>query len=195
MNVFVLLVLIAVVTMVAGLLSMSLVQRPNTGRHRSRKPPKDERVDHTEFYGSQVGGKSVINYGYTDMPMKLFIWDVRTFFRFLWFLPWVVWPLTPCDSGEFDELSLTPGNLWCIFLHSILIVLQLGFLLVLIPVCVLLPVWTAALAVAAFFAVNWLLVLGMNGNSLTYESDPKYAPALPEHAHEKWIFINGVAAG
>jgi hypothetical protein len=162
------------------------------GRHRSRR---EAAVNHTKFYGSQVGGKSVINYSYTDMPLKLLMWDVKTFFTFAYALPWVMWPISPSDSGEFDELSLTRGNLFCIFVHIILIILQLGFLLVVIPLCILLPVWLAAISLAIFFAINWLLVLTLNGSSPTYNSDPKYALALDEHAHEKWIFINGVAAG
>ncbi|KAK9424865.1 hypothetical protein SUNI508_13387 [Seiridium unicorne] len=177
-----------------GLFSMSGAQKePNTGRNRSRK--LDAAVSSTKFYGSQVGGKSVINYGYTDMPMKLLLWDIRTFFTFSYALPWVIWPITPGDNGEFAELAVTRGNMFCIFMHVVLIALQLGFLLVVIPVCILLPVWMAMLGVGAFFALNWMLVLALNGNSLTYTSDPKYAPALAEHAHEKWIFINGVAAG
>ncbi|KAH8193689.1 hypothetical protein TruAng_012146 [Truncatella angustata] len=163
--------------MFGGVFTLSRAQKPNTGRSRTRNPITG---DHTEFYGSQVGGKSVINYGYTDMPLKLLMWDMRTFFTFAYALPWVVWPLKPSeDSGEFAELSLTRGNVFCLLMH----------------VCVLLPVWIAALGIAGFFGVNWLVVLTLNGSSPTYTSDPKYAPALPEHAHEKWIFINGVAAG
>ncbi|KAI4595489.1 hypothetical protein KJ359_006835 [Pestalotiopsis sp. 9143b] len=181
--------------MVAGFsfLSSRGHERPNTGRNRSRTAGE---VDHTKFYGCQVGGKSVINYGYTDMPLKLLMWDIRTFFTFAYALPWVIWPITPSESGyEFDELALTRGNLFCIFMHFVLIVLQLGFLLLLIPVCILLPVWLAVLSMAGFLGLNWLLVLTLNGKSHIYKSDPKYAPASDEHAHEKWVFINGVACG
>lgn len=193
MTAFIVLALISVAAMVAALFTQFRAQKPPaTGRYRSRKPVA---VDRTEFFGSQVGGKSVINYGYTDMPMKLFIWDVKTFFTFIWFLPWVIWPIRPCDSGEFAELSFTRGNMYCLFIHAILIVLQLGFLLVIVPLSILLPVWMVILGLAGLYAINWLLVRPLNGHSLTYTSDPKYAPALAEHAHEKWVFINGVAAG
>ncbi|KAI1848379.1 hypothetical protein JX266_005685 [Neoarthrinium moseri] len=122
--------------MAAGLFSLSRAQDgPSSGRQRARKPVV---ADHTEFYGSQVGGQSVINYGYTDMPLKLLIWDIRTFFTFAWALPWVVWPIRPIDGGEFDELSFTPSNLYCLFIHGVLIALQLGFIL-LLPLAILLP--------------------------------------------------------
>ncbi|KAI1338161.1 hypothetical protein F5Y15DRAFT_407783 [Xylariaceae sp. FL0016] len=149
---------------------------------------------HTKFFGSQVGGSSVINYSYTDMPWKLMMWDVRYFFKFAWYLPWIVWPVTPCDGGDFDELSLTAPNLWCIFVHIILVFLQLTFLLAL-PLAFVLPVWLFLAALAAFLLVNSLLCRCLNGGTITYTSDPRYAPALREHQHEQWIFVNGVAVG
>ncbi|RYC65012.1 hypothetical protein CHU98_g1198 [Xylaria longipes] len=119
--------------------------------------------DRTEFFGSQVGGKSVINYSYTDLPWRLVAYDIKYFFTFAWALPWIVWPVRPCDGGHFDELSFTADNVWS--------------------------------ALGIFFTINWLLCLCLNGNTITYKSDPKYAPALPEHQHEQWIFLNGVAVG
>ncbi|KAL2144694.1 hypothetical protein VTI28DRAFT_8632 [Corynascus sepedonium] len=148
----------------------------------------------TRFFGSQIGGRSVINYGYTDMPWKLMAWDVYYFFKFSWAIPYIVWPLSPADSGELSELSPTWGNIRAIMMHVLLCVLQLGGI-VLLPALVVLPVWTAALIVGIFLLVNKLLCMLLNGKGVEYHSDPKYAPALPEHAHEQWIFINGVAAG
>ncbi|KAI4861460.1 hypothetical protein F4820DRAFT_460909 [Hypoxylon rubiginosum] len=151
-------------------------------------------MDRTEFFGSQIGGESVISYSYTDMPWRLVMWDVKYFFTFSWALPWVVWPVRPCDGGHFDELSFTWENMWCMFIHAILMVLQLFFILIL-PLALLFPVWMVGLGLAVFFTVNWLLCLCLNGKTLTFTSDPKYAPALEEHAHEQWIFLNGVAVG
>ncbi|KAI1463578.1 uncharacterized protein F4812DRAFT_453520 [Daldinia caldariorum] len=151
-------------------------------------------MDRTEFVNSQVGGESVINYSYTDMPWRLMMWDIRYFFTFAWALPWVIWPVRPCDGDHFDELSFTRENVWCMFIHAILVVLQLFFILML-PLAVLFPVWMVAVGIAVFFAVNKLLCLFLNGKTITFTSDPKYAPALEEHAHEQWIFLNGVAVG
>jgi hypothetical protein len=150
--------------------------------------------DRTEFFGSQVGGKSVINYSYTDQPWKLVAYDIKYFFTFSWALPWIVWPVRPADGGHFDELSFTADNIWCISVHVVLFILQLLFL-ILLPVAFLLPVYLFITALAIFFLVNSLLCCCLNGNTTTYASDPKYAPALPEHQHEQWIFLNGVAVG
>ncbi|KAH8645673.1 hypothetical protein BX600DRAFT_484941 [Xylariales sp. PMI_506] len=165
---------------------------PNKGRFRTRQPVVAP--NRTEFYGSQVGGESVINYGYTDMPLKLLLWDIRTFFTYLVYLPWIVWPLRPCEGEHFNELAFTRANVFCLFIHGILIVLQLGFLASL-PVLFLLPVWVDSIGLAVFFSVNWLLCRTLNGKDLVFNSDPEFAPALEEHAHEKWVFLNGVAVG
>ncbi|KAJ6441169.1 alpha/beta-Hydrolase [Purpureocillium lavendulum] len=148
----------------------------------------------TEFYRSQIGGTAVINYCYTDQPWRLFVKDVYFFFVYIWALPWVLLPIRPCGSDELDELYPSLPNLFCILMHLILVALQLAFVLVL-PLGILFPIWTVAGAVAAFMTVNWALCLLLNGFETTYRSDEKYAAARPEHAHEQWVFLNGVAVG
>ncbi|KAK2034317.1 hypothetical protein LX32DRAFT_724546 [Colletotrichum zoysiae] len=184
--------------MALGLFSIPGLGERFRVRYRSQQQKRanlhKERMGYTKFLGSQVGGSSVISYSYTDFPYKLLAWDIYYFFQYIWALPWIVWPVTPADSGDLDELAFTRQNLFCIFIHLILFVLQLAFVLAL-PFAVMLPIWVAGLASTAFFALNYLLCLLLNGPTLTYTSDPKYAPERPEHAHEKWIFLNGVAVG
>jgi hypothetical protein len=146
------------------------------------------------FFGSQVGGKSVINYSYTDLPWRLLGWDVFYFCKFFWALPYILLPITPSDSGDLDELSFTVENIFCVVVHAILVVLQLLFVLAL-PLAIILPIWMVVLGIAAFLLLNNGLCMLLNGEKVTYQSDPKYARALPQHAHEQWIFINGVAVG
>ncbi|CAI0645188.1 unnamed protein product [Colletotrichum noveboracense] len=169
-----------------------------SARHKARHQKRDEllkeRMGSTKFLGSQVGGSSVINYSYTDFPWKLLAYDIYYFFRYIWALPWIVWPITPSGSGALDELAFTRQNLFCVGMHLLLCVLQIGFILAL-PMTIFFPLWIDILALGAFFTVNYLLCLCLNGPTLTYTSDPKYAPELPEHAHEQWIFLNGVAVG
>ncbi|RYP74170.1 hypothetical protein DL769_004085 [Monosporascus sp. CRB-8-3] len=147
-----------------------------------------------KVFGSQIGGEAVINYGYTDMPFKLFSKDIFYFFYYAGYLPWIVWPIRPCDGGSFDELELTRENIWCLSIHAILIVIQTAFILAL-PWTFLFPAWIAVAGVALFLAFNKLLCGTLNGSTIIFHSDPEYAPALAEHEHEQWIFINGVAVG
>ncbi|TEA15054.1 hypothetical protein C8034_v002774 [Colletotrichum sidae] len=184
--------------MVAGIFNIPVLGKflrvRHQERHKRREDLRKERMGATHFLGSQVGGSSVINYSYTDFPYKLLAYDIYWFFQYGWAMPWIVWPITPSDSGELDELAFTRQNLFCIFMHVILCILQIAFIIAL-PLAVLFPLWIDVLALGAFFALNYLLCLLLNGPTLTYASDERYAPALPEHAHEQWIFLNGVAVG
>lgn len=148
----------------------------------------------TDFYRSQIGGPSVINYCYTDFPWRLFAKDVYYFFAYSWALPWVLWPLYPYGSDELDELYPSAKNLFCILIHFILIILQFVFLLGL-PFTIFLPLWMVIVGVSGFMFLNWLLCKLLNGKSTEFHSEEKYAAALPEHEHEQWVFLNGVAVG
>ncbi|KAH7322858.1 hypothetical protein B0I35DRAFT_426607 [Stachybotrys elegans] len=148
----------------------------------------------TDFYQSQIGDGTVINYSYTDIPWRLLAQDTYYFFSYCWALPWIIFPLSPCGSGELDELYPSRKNIFCLVIHGILVVLQLVFILSL-PFLLLLPMWAGVGYVGAFMLLNWLLCKLLNGKEITFHSDEKYAKAHPEHQHEQWIFLNGVAAG
>ncbi|KAG6000671.1 hypothetical protein E4U21_005254 [Claviceps maximensis] len=148
----------------------------------------------TKFYQSQIGGASVINYSYTDFPEKLFLNDVYYFFVYSWAVPRVLLPFWPCGSDALDELYPDLHNMFCVALQAILTMLQLAFLLAL-PGTIFLPLWVSGTAVAAFFALNWVLCRLLNSGNLTFTSDVKYAQDRPEHAHEQWVYLNGIATG
>ncbi|KAK5995550.1 hypothetical protein PT974_03961 [Cladobotryum mycophilum] len=148
----------------------------------------------TEFFSSQIGGESVINYAYTDFPWRLLAKDVYYFFVYSWALPWVLWPLWPYGSGALDELYPEFRNLFCIVVHIVLVFLQLGFLLA-VPLILFLPAWISITGISGFLVMNWLLCFSLNGRQLTYRSEEKYAKERPEHAHEQWVFLNGVSVG
>lgn len=158
-------------------------------------PPSSPTDCSTSFYASQIGGKSVINYSYTDLPGRLMVHDVYQFFRLAWALPYIVWPPTPADSGAMAELAVTSGNLYCLAVHGLLIVLQLGFILGVLPSVFFLPVWAAAVIIALCLGLSHALCMLLNGKGIEYNSSPDRAPVRPEHAREQWIFINGVAVG
>jgi hypothetical protein len=148
----------------------------------------------TKFYGSQVGGSGVTPRSYTGSPLKLLRQDLASAFRFGLFLPFIVYPFTPLGSGPLCELYPSWVNLWSMFLHVILIIMQLPFILS-IPFWVFFPLWTVIIGVAVFWAVNQGICYLLNGSKMRYPSNPKYAEKKAEHAHEQWIFLNGVAVG
>lgn len=151
-------------------------------------------MPHIKFYGSQVGGQTVTPHSYTSSPAILVRHDLLTAFSLFWFLPFIVWPLNPTRSGQLCELYPSIPNLWNMFLHLILILMQLPFVLS-VPLWVFFPVSWVLVGVAVFWAVNQGICYVLNGSRMRYESDPKFATLEKEHAHEQWIFLNGVAVG
>ncbi|KAG8157808.1 hypothetical protein KVR01_012470 [Diaporthe batatas] len=149
-----------------------------------------------DFYGSQVDNQTVINYSYTDKPSRLLLWDIYYFFYYIWALPYIILPWKPFDSGDLSELAPTRGNIWCVFIHLVLAVLQLLLIICLPPVALILPLWTTLSIVAVFAGVNVGLCSLINANEVLFYSDPEYAaPNQKKFAHEQWVFLNGVACG
>ncbi|EEY21393.1 conserved hypothetical protein [Verticillium alfalfae VaMs.102] len=184
--------------MVLGPFSPSAILTRLWTRHQRHEEARSlrmrERMGSTKFFGSQVGGQTVINYAYTDLPSRLMTWDIYYFFYYAWALPWIILPLTPSDSGHLDELAVTPQNIFCVALHLILFILQLVFVLSL-PAALFFPIWMAVACWGAFLVFNWAFCLLLNGPDIEYHSDETFAEARPEHAHEQWVFLNGVAVG
>lgn len=147
-----------------------------------------------EFFGSKVGGGVVNEYNYTDDPRKLLFWDFFYVFYYAWSLPLIIRPLKPRGGNHFDELAWSWKNAYCVVVHIILIVMQLGFLMC-IPVSFFVPPWVTTMFVAAFWVVNLLLCRTLNGSKMTYWSDPKYTMGRESHDHEEWLYINGIATG
>lgn len=148
----------------------------------------------TRFYGSQVGGKIVAPESYTGSPLKLLQADIFAAFKCILFLPYIIWPLKPQLSGPMCELNMSLKNGYDMFLHFILVLMQAPFLLS-IPFWVFFPVWMVLLGSMGFFAVNGCICFLLNGSRLEHPSNPKYAQPKKEHAHEQWLFLNGVAVG
>jgi len=153
-------------------------------------------MPHTKFYGSQVGGKVVVPHSYTGSPAQLLRSDIWSALRFFTLLPYIVWPLFPQDSGHFCELYASKENLYNIFLHVVLVLMQLPFILS-IPFWVIMPVplsWIICGA-AVFGIINQGICFLLNGPHMRYVSKPKYSMNRKEHKNEQWIFLNGVAVG
>ncbi|KAH8588240.1 hypothetical protein B0O99DRAFT_525448 [Bisporella sp. PMI_857] len=149
-----------------------------------------------KFYGSQVGGKVVTPHSYTGSPAELLRSDIWSALKAATMLPYIVWPLRPTGSGEFCELYPSWANLYNIFLHVVLVFMQLPFILS-VPFWVIVPLplsWIVA-GVTVFFMVNHGICYLLNGPQMRYESDPKYTQLAKAHKHEQWIFLNGVAVG
>lgn len=145
-----------------------------------------------EFFGSQLGGKSVITYSYTSDPWHLLLHDIYYFFAFWRNWLYIVFPIRPSDSGDLGELAPTKENMFCLAVHFGLVLAQLGFI-VSLPFTLVLPLWMVVGWMAAFLGANrWVCHRFLNSDEIEFHSDVNVGPGNKE---EQWIFLNGVAAG
>jgi hypothetical protein len=147
-----------------------------------------------KFYGSQIGSQATIPKPYTDSPLTLLRSDILSALGFYLFLPFIVMPVTPQLSGPLSELYLSAANIWSMFLHLILVCMQVPFILS-IPFWVLFPVWSVLIGVGIFWAVNQGICYLLNGNKMKVWSEAKYTEKKEERKNEQWLFLNGVAVG
>lgn len=157
--------------------------RATTARHRG-----------VEFFGSKPGDVMLNNYNYTDNPTKLLFSDLYYVFWYARSLPLVLLPLRPRDGNKFDELAWGWKNAYCVVVHAILIVMQLGFVIC-IPLMIIPPPFVTAGFVAAFLVVNFLLSWTLNGWETEHVSHREYTEGREAHDDEMWLYINGIATG
>lgn len=148
----------------------------------------------TKFYGSQVGGTATTPQSYTTAPLSLLKADIASAFNFAAFLPFIVFPAKPLNSAELCELYPSAANLWSMFLHLVLMLMQIPFIMSL-PFWLFFPMWWVVGGIALFWMVNQSICFLLNGKAMEFPSNPNFAKKNLEHAHEQWIFLNGVAVG
>ncbi|KAI9052655.1 hypothetical protein LZ554_003994 [Drepanopeziza brunnea f. sp. 'monogermtubi'] len=147
-----------------------------------------------KFYGSQVGGSSTTPHSYTGSPWVLLQHDIASAFQYICFLPFIIFPLSSLKSGPLCELYPSSANLYDIFLHIILMLLQLPFVLS-VPFWVVFPLWWVLIGVGVFIGVNEAICWLLNGKEMEVWSKDDYVEGRGTFENEQWIFLNGVAAG
>ena len=149
---------------------------------------------HIKFHGSQIGSQATIPLPYTDSPLTLLRSDILAALRFYLFLPFIIMPLRPQLSGSLSELYPSASNLWSMFLHLILVCMQLPFILS-IPFWVFFPVWSVLIGVGIFWVINRGIWHLLNGKDMATWSEAKFTTGKEVRKNEQWIFLNGVAVG
>lgn len=138
---------------------------------------------------------------YTANPFLLFVKDLGLFVANIFTaggLLSIVLPLTPTPSGGLDELYSSWQNIWAILLHAFLVVVQLVFLVSLVPFAIAIPLPILYfLYVVGFVVGNQYFTILLNGrrNRGLFRSNDKFTEGRKLDEHEKWVFINGVAVG
>lgn len=142
---------------------------------------------------------------YTANPLLLVWNDVLLFFRLT--ITWpitaglfsIILPLGENKSNKLDELARTWANGWALTLHVIMVIGQLAFLLSLIPSALIgipIPFYTPLYLgyIVAMVVLNRLVSVLLNGRRKQFWSKVPVKHD-PRHDGERWVFINGVAAG
>ncbi|KAJ5249630.1 hypothetical protein N7489_000040 [Penicillium chrysogenum] len=141
-------------------------------------------------------GKEDTPLPYTASPIKLLWSDLSLFFSKLWALPGILLPLQLARTHELDELYPSLRNGATVLIHIFLVVYQLAFLLSLpiIVVCMVPGLWILAYAAIAFTINYAIVMLMLNGFQQVLVSQ---VPVFerPGHQRERWLYINGIAAG
>ncbi|KAL4879428.1 hypothetical protein BJY04DRAFT_96062 [Aspergillus karnatakaensis] len=133
---------------------------------------------------------------YTASPWKLLYEDIILFFRVAWSIPGLLFPFSSYQRQNLDELAPTPRNMGNAALQIVLSLLQIVFL-VSIPVlfiCMIPALWIGIYMVGVVWVNKQTCrVLVNRGSSVLVSNYPELD--APEHRHEHWIFINGIATG
>lgn len=150
---------------------------------------------------------------YTLDPTWLMVQEVSLFFRLtldLWHgsLFTIVWPVRPSRSS-LDELALGWCNAWSVLIHGVLLVVQIAYLgFVFFAPVFAVPAVLYFMVLAGIVALNYAFCSALlNGRGArTFYAGRAYSANWGDeskrlisrdkaHAGERWIFVNGVAAG
>ncbi len=145
------------------------------------------------------GNNSFISIPSDINPLRLVWLDILSIFANAKLLPRVIGPAHTMRFRALDELSPTWSNMTDMFLHTILIVIQLTLILTL-PLMTLLFWFLPGLVSLAFtvamLVVTLVVMRLLNGGPITecYVGLPDgQIPVNDEH--ELWFFINGITIG
>jgi hypothetical protein len=161
---------------------------------------KAKRSGRGEFNANKpFGNNTFISIPSDTNPLRLVWLDILSIFGLARLLPLVVAPLVPCASGRLDELSLTWANITDMFLHTILIVIQLVLILTLPVMTVLfwfLPGLVSLVFVVSMLVVTLVIMRLLNGGPISecYVGFPEGKMPVNDGS-EPWFFINGITIG
>ncbi|CAI7631010.1 unnamed protein product [Penicillium glandicola] len=141
-------------------------------------------------------GKEGTPLPYTASPIKLLWSDLSLFISKIWALPGIFLPLYITRTRELDEFYPSFRNGATVLIHIFLVVYQLAFLLSLpiMLVCMIPGLWILIYLVIAFTTNYAIVMLMLNGFQRVLVSQIPVAER-PGHERERWLYINGIAAG
>lgn len=127
-------------------------------------------------------------------PIRLMMEDTVVLLRLLRFVPKILAPFFTKNRDA--ELYMSLANAKVGFLQTLLALIQILFLVVVIPAFVSLPGGIFAAATALFCLVCYLITLPMQGPAMNFSNMDSRTKVLAEqHRNERWVFVNGICTG
>ena len=127
-------------------------------------------------------------------PLRLIINDAGVVLRLFLYVPKILSPFSTRDKD--DELYPSFTNLKVSFLQTLLALIQLLFLIIVIPAFVCLPGGVFLTGTAFVFLICYLITLPMQGPPVNYSNMDNVTKSLADkHKNERWVFINGICTG
>ncbi|KAJ5157972.1 uncharacterized protein N7500_007623 [Penicillium coprophilum] len=141
-------------------------------------------------------GKEGTPLPYTASPIKLLWSDLSLFISKLWALPGIFLPLNIGRMHEWNEFYPSFRNGATVLIHIFLVAYQLVFLISLpiMVVCMIPGLWVLAYSVIGFTINYAIVMLSLNGFQQVLVSQVPVVER-PGHERERWLYINGIAAG
>ncbi|KAL4762703.1 uncharacterized protein BDW70DRAFT_26498 [Aspergillus foveolatus] len=133
---------------------------------------------------------------YTASPWSLMWEDILLVVRTSWSIPWVLLPLKHRHSNELDELHPSLTNIANVVFQAVLSLVQILFLLSVpaLVICLVPTLWVCVYISGFLWFNRTLCNLILNRKpSVLVSKYPK--EEAPEHKHEHWVYINGIACG
>ena len=127
-------------------------------------------------------------------PLRLILNDAGVVLRLFLYVPKILAPFSTRDKD--DELYPSFTNLKVGFLQTLLALVQLFFVVIIIPAFVCLPGGVVLAGTALVFLICYLITIPMQGPPVNHSNMDEITKSLAkQHKDERWVFINGICTG
>ena len=127
-------------------------------------------------------------------PLRLIIEDAGVLFKLFLYVPKILSPFSTRDKDS--EFYPSLSNIKVGFLQAVLALIQVLFLVVVIPAFVWLPGGVFLAATALCWFACCLITFPMQGPPINFSNMDDVTKTLAEqHKNERWVFVNGICTG
>lgn len=170
----------------------ALPEQPTTA---PKSPPPLDMSNSIKYIPSQMDPLAVASTRAARQdPIRLMIEDAGILLRLSLYVPKLISPFSTRDKDA--ELYPSLANIKVGFLQTLLALIQVLFLVVVIPTFVWLPGGVSLAATVSCCLVCYLITLPMQGPPINRSNmDDTTKTLARQHENERWVFVNGICTG